>query len=136
MRSITMPLLAITCMLWPISHVAAKDASASTSIRLVVPEICNVNAQAFTIAETGEIVGSVQEYCNTSTGYQIAVSHRPLAFSEQALLQYAGQTTRLNNSGFSIVASRSGQRFERVAVKVDARQLSQPLALAFSVVAF
>jgi len=134
LRSIIIPMLAITGAFVPLSSLAAKDASVSTSIRLVVPEICNVNAETFTIAESGEIVGSVQEYCNTSTGFQIAVSHRPLDFSERASLQYGGQTTSLDSSGFSIVANRSGQRLARVAVKLDASQLKQPLAIAFSVI--
>jgi len=128
------PLLATMATLMPLTSLAAKDVSAATTIRLVVPEVCNVNAEQFSLAESGGIVGTVQEYCNTSTGFQIAVSYRPLDLNEHAVVQYGGDTTSLDGSGFSVVANRSGQRLARVSVKVDTRELVQPLAIAFSVI--
>lgn len=134
MRSIILPLIATTAVLLPTGSLAAKDASGSTNIRLVVPEVCTVNAELFTLSEGGEAVGTVQEYCNASTGFQIAVSHRPLEFNERAVVQYGGNATSLDDTGFYVAANRSGQRLARIAVKVDAQNLAQPLAIAFSVI--
>lgn len=134
MRQIILPLLVASSTLLPINSLAAKDASASTNIRLIVPEVCNINAEQFALLESGEVIGTVQEYCNTSTGFQIAVSHRPLYTHERALIQYGGDTTSLDQTGFSVVANRSGQRLARIAVRVNAQDLVQPLAIAFSVI--
>lgn len=135
MRSITTTLVAVAALAIPAGPLAAKDASEAVGIRLVVPEACNVSAEQFSISEDGTVTGSVQEYCNTSTAFQIVASYRPLLGTERARLRYGSGETELDSSGMAFVANRFGQRLDRVAVSIEAQELVQPLALAFSVMA-
>lgn len=135
MRRAFLPLMGAFALAMPAGSLAAREASGSMNIRVVVHEVCNVSAEEFTLSEAGQVVGSVQEFCNTSTGFQIIANHRPLEASEQAVVQYSGIATTLDSTGMATVANRSGQRLARVSVAISASALNQPLAIAFSVVA-
>ncbi len=135
MRLIIATLATAAASAAPVSSLAATEASEAVGIRLVVPEVCNVSAQQFSISEDGIVTGSVYEYCNTSTAFQIVASHRPLSETERASVRYGSGKTQLNVSGMAFVANRFGQRLERVAVSIEAKELVKPLAIAFSVVA-
>lgn len=112
--------------------VASSDATGSVGVTAFVPEVCDISADDFSMDATGIVTGSVQEFCNTSTGFQVLASHRPLADSEIAAVQYGANTTLLDGSGLAVVAFRSGQRLATVPVSIDARNISSPLAVAFS----
>ena len=60
---------------------AAANASGSARITAVVPAVCDLSADDFVLNESGFVTGSVQEFCNTSSGYQVLASHRPLDVS-------------------------------------------------------
>lgn len=135
MRQALLPLMGAFALAMPVGSLAAREASGAMDIRVVIPEVCNVSAEQFTLSETGQVVGSVQEFCNTSTGFQIIANHRPLEASEQAVVQYGGIPTTLDSTGMATVANRSGQRLARVSVAISASALNQPLAIAFSVMA-
>ena len=111
---------------------AAVGASGSAEITAHVPAVCDISAQDFILNESGLVSGFVQEFCNTSTGYQVFASHRPLSFSETATVRYGSQITSLDSTGLSAVAFRSGQRLEYVPVEIDAKDLETPLAVAFT----
>lgn len=135
MRSIITILATAAALGAPIGPLAAKEASEAVGIRLVVPEVCSVSTETFSISEDGSITGSVQEYCNTSTAFQIVASHRPLNGTERTSVRYGQRETQLSANGMTFVANRFGQRLARVAVSIEADELVQPLAVAFSVMA-
>ncbi len=111
---------------------ASMNASGGAQITARVPAICDISANNFILTESGLISGSVQEFCNTSTAYQVFASHRPLAMSEIATVRYGARVTSLDDSGLATVAFRYGQRLENVPVEIDAQSLSAPLAVAFT----
>ncbi|WP_379922882.1 hypothetical protein [Erythrobacter sp. R86502] len=128
-------MMGVVTLAMPAGSLAAREASGSATISLIVPEVCNVSAGQFILTEVGLVVGSVQEFCNTSTGFQIVANHRPLERSEQAVVRYGGIATVLDSTGMAKVANRSGQRFQNVPVAISASALNTPLSIAFSVVA-
>lgn len=111
---------------------AGETAQGSARITATVPEVCDIAAGDFVLNEDGQVSGTVQEFCNSNTGYQILASHRPLAPSEVATVRYGGALRNLDLSGLSLVAFRAGQRIETVNVVIDARQITAPLAVAFT----
>jgi hypothetical protein len=111
---------------------ASSYATGNVGITAFVPAVCDISAENFVLSESGLVSGSVQEFCNTSTGYQILASHRPLNKNETATVRYGTRITSLGISGLSAVAFRSGQRLENVPVVIDAQDLLAPLAVAFT----
>lgn len=111
---------------------AAPDAEGAGRIFARVPAVCDISADSFTLDQSGVVTGAVREFCNTSTGYQVLASYRPLDTGENATLKYGANTTTLDMSGTARVAFRTGQRLETVPVRIDATGLSRPLAVAFS----
>lgn len=111
---------------------ASPSAQGGTQITAFVPEVCDLSANSFVLTESGRLTGVVQEFCNTSTAYQVFATHRPLGLDEIATVRYGARTTSLDNSGLATVAFRSGQRLENVPVEIDAQELSAPLAVAFT----
>lgn len=132
MRTATIALAAIALFGAGVPALASPQSSGGMRITANVPEVCNIAADDFVLNESGRVTGTVQEFCNSSTGYQIFASHRPLDISEMATVRYGTQTTALDFSGMSSVAFRSGQRFEFVPVEINAQDLDAPLAVAFT----
>ena len=97
-----------------------------------VPEVCDLSADDFTFASDGVLTGSVLEFCNSGAGFQVMAMHRPLDSNEQATVRYGSDISLLDGSGYVAVALRSGQRFENVPVSIDARNITRPLSVAFS----
>lgn len=135
MRTICLTLLAAAALALPSASLSAREASGKLNIRLTVPEVCEVSTEQFALSGDGQIAGEVQEFCNSSTVFQIVASHRPLAVSESASIRYGNTERQLDASGLSPLVSRNGQRLARVGVRIRADDLEQPLAVAFSVVA-
>lgn len=111
---------------------AGSGATGSARITATVPEVCNISANPFVLNANGRFTGSVQEFCNGSSSYQILATHRPLDAGEAAEVQYGGTQSVLNAAGMSLIAIRSGQRIARVNVVIDARSINSPLAVAFT----
>lgn len=111
---------------------AGSGASGSARITATVPEVCDISANQFVLNDAGQVTGTVQEYCNSNNGFQIIATHRPLATSEIAQLQYGNVVRELDAGGLSLVATRMGQRIETVNVVIDARAIEAPLAVAFT----
>lgn len=114
---------------------ASADASGGTPVSAIVPAVCDLSADSFVLTSDGTMSGSVQEFCNASTGYQVLAMHRPLNASERASVRYGPRVTNLDASGTVAVAFRGGQRLETVPVEIDARGLSAPLSVAFTLFA-
>lgn len=114
---------------------ASSDVSGNFGIQAYVPAVCDIASDDFTVEQDGVVSGSVQEFCNTNTGFQIVASHRPLMSGESADVRYGGVSTALDASGLASLAFRSGQRFATVPVSINASELEAPLSVAFSLYA-
>lgn len=115
---------------------AASGDSGGFSISLTIPVVCDIEADDFVIDEGNNIVrGVVNEYCNSSRGFQILAGHRPLEDGEQVDLNYDGTLTSLDASGLSSVAFRSGARSGPVPVAIRTEGVLADLAVSFSVTA-
>lgn len=134
MRIATLSFLAVALGLVA-TPAAASTASGSFGIRAYVPEVCDLAADDFTLDEAGSVSGTVQEFCNTSTGFQVVASHRPLESGEAASIRYGSAVSSLGGSGIASLAFRSGQRLATVPVLIDAGALDAPLSIAFSLYA-
>lgn len=135
MRTVTTIGIAIAAGAIAAPAAAASNASGSFGINAYVPEVCDIAADDFTLDASGTVSGSVQEFCNTSTGFQIVASHRPLTGSEEAAIHYGNSISALDGSGLASLAFRSGQRIETVPVLINAGALDAPLSVAFSLYA-
>lgn len=135
MRIFGLLLLATAALTAPLGELSAKEASGSAVITAHVPAVCEIATDNFVATDDGTVTGSVLEYCNTSTSYQIIATHRPLASSETAEIRYGQERTFLRQTGLTAVAMRFGQRFERVGVEIQTQELAEPLAVSFSVTA-
>ncbi|TRD11285.1 hypothetical protein FGU71_05100 [Erythrobacter insulae] len=113
---------------------AAQEAPGSFSISMSVPVVCDIQASDFVLsADRSVVAGTVNEYCNSSRGFQIIAAHRPLESGEQVDINYDGSVTELNMSGVSNVAFRAGARSSIVPVIISSPDLSKDLALSFAV---
>lgn len=115
---------------------AASGAQGGFSISLEVPVICDLSLPDFVVVD-GEhgVTGEVQEFCNSSNGFQVIASHRPLNRDEIVEVDFGGEFARLNQGGVSAIAFRSGARFGAVPFSIDAAHLEGSLAVSFSLIA-
>lgn len=114
---------------------AADEAVGSAGVTATVPAVCDITADDFILTDSGSITGSVFEYCNTDTGFQITAAYRALNALEAVTVRYDGNATALNGNGSTVVAFRWGQRLAQVPVVIEARDLGSPVAVAFSLAA-
>ncbi len=115
---------------------AADGASGGFNISLEVPAVCDLGMPDFVILEDQHaITGEVQEFCNSSNGFQVIASHRPLAPDEIVEVDFDGATAKLDEGGVSSIALRSGARFGYVPFRIDATHLEEGLAVSFSLIA-
>lgn len=115
---------------------ASSQDSGGFSVSLSVPVVCDIEAADFVLDKNQNIVrGVVNEYCNSSRGFQILAGHRPLESGEQIDLDYDGTATSLDASGLSTIAFRSGARFGPVPVAIRTQGVIENLAVSFSVTA-
>jgi len=136
MSKIGLGALAAFTALLPANAMAASDASSGFGISLSIPVVCDLDAQDFVLDATqNRISGNVREFCNSSRGFQIMASHRPLYDGETVGLTYDGASAHLNSAGISTIAFRNGARFRSVPVQIEASGLETLLAVSFSIMA-
>jgi hypothetical protein len=132
MRKSVALVASLGCLVTASPALAGGDASGSARITAIVPEVCAISAEQFVLTAEGQVAGSVQEFCNSNTQYQVIATHRPLDSVESAQVQYGSIARDLDRSGLSLVALRAGQRIETVSVVINARAILAPLAVAFT----
>lgn len=136
MRKSYMILAGLAFALTPGSAMAATSSEGGFNISLYVPVVCDLDSTDFQFDPSqNEVVGQVYEYCNSSRGFQVVASHRPLETSEIVEVGYGDQHSMLEPSGFSTVAFRSGPRLSAVPVRIRASGLESQLSVAFAVTA-
>lgn len=115
---------------------AAEGDAGGFNISLEVPAVCDISMPEFVVLEEGRAVtGEVQEFCNSSNGFQVIASHRPLNPDEVVEVDFDGASARLDDGGVSAIAFRSGARFGYVPFRIDAANLEGSLAVSFSLIA-
>lgn len=120
----------------PCSAMAATSSEGGFNISLYIPVVCDLDTTEFQFdSSQNEIVGQVHEYCNSSRGFQVVASHRPLEASESVEVGYGDQHSLLEQGGISMVAFRSGPRLSTVPVRIRASGLVSQLSVAFAVTA-
>ncbi|MBC2778762.1 hypothetical protein [Parasphingopyxis marina] len=115
---------------------ASPEASGGFGVSVTIPVVCDLDASAFVLDETQNLIsGYVQEYCNSSRGFQVMASHRPLEAGEAVEVSYGGDVSLLDPAGISAVAFRAGPRLKAVPVSIQANGLEQQIAVSFAVTA-
>lgn len=115
---------------------AANGATGGLNISLEVPALCDLSLPDLVVLEDKDVVtGEVQEFCNTSNGFQVIASHRPLDAAEVVEVDFGGEFATLSQDGVSPIAFRSGARFGPVPFRIDATHLEGALAVSFSLIA-
>lgn len=101
-----------------------------------VPAVCDIAASPLQVDATdGLVTGNVNEFCNTSRGFEVVAMHRPLTAGEAVEVDYGGQETALDQSGISPIAFRAGARLDSVPVAIHSTGLTQGLAVSFALTA-
>lgn len=95
----------------PTKSAAATPSESGFNISLRVPTVCDLDAGEFQVnGSQSEFTGHVFEYCNSSRGFQVIASHRPLQHSEIVEIDYGEQNSLLGEGGLSMIGSTtSGQ---------------------------
>lgn len=136
MRMSHLILAGLTFAAMPTKSAAATPSESGFNISLRVPTVCDLDAGEFQVnGSQSEFTGHVFEYCNSSRGFQVIASHRPLQHSEIVEIDYGEQNSLLGEGGLSMIAFRSGPRLSAVPVKIKASGLETELSLAFSLTA-
>lgn len=114
----------------------AEEASGGFNIALQVPVVCDLDASEFSLDQSqAELSGTVNEFCNSSRGFQVVASHRLLELSETVEVDYGGEQTRLERGGMSNIAFRSGPRLSAVPVRIRVTGLETQLSVSFAITA-
>lgn len=114
----------------------AEEASGGFNISLQVPVVCDLDATDFSLDQSQvELSGTVNEFCNSSRGFQVVASHRPLELSEIVEVNYGGEQTLLDRGGISNIAFRSGPRLSAVPVRIRVTGLETQLSVSFAITA-
>ncbi len=136
MNKIGLGAFAITAAMLPATAHADPQSSGGFGITLTVPMVCDLDARDFVVDEAQENVsGFVREFCNSSRGFEVLASHRPLEEGEFVEVNYGNDYTRLEKAGISSVAFRSGPRLDTVPVRIRSVGLGSQLAVSFSITA-
>ena len=118
------------------SAMAASRDGADFTISVNVPIVCDIDATTFFVDKKENIVrGYVNEYCNSSRGFQVLASHRRLEVGEAVVLSYDGAESNLSRSGLSPIAFRSGARIGPVPVAISTESMQDNLSVGLSVTA-
>ena len=106
-------------------------------VQLLMPAYHVLAARLFGQAAFGTYQAAlvVLEFCNSSNGFQVIASHRPLNPEEIVEVDFGGEFARLSQGGVSSIAFRSGARFGSVPFSIDAARLDSSLAVSFSLIA-
>ena len=115
---------------------AAAGATGGFNISLEVPAVCDLSLPDLVVVDDKHVVtGEVQEFCNSSNGFQVIASHRQLNPNEVVGVDFDGESATLSKGGVSPIAFRSGARFGAVPFRIDAKHLEGSLAVSFSLIA-
>jgi hypothetical protein len=110
--------------------VAEETASAGFRISLQVPEVCELEVPQIDLAlDQQEAGASVFEMCNSTRGFSLLASHRPLETSENVQISYGGNTAELSATGMSLIGTRHGPSVGNVPLFVRAAHLSAALSI-------
>ena len=114
----------------------AAEPGGSLNVGAVVPPVCDISAQDFVMGgSNGQVTGYVREFCNTTTGYQIFASYRPLLAQEHVTVRYGDENSTFRGDGMSALAFRDGPRFRSVPVTFHHEGLQTNLAVGITVMA-
>lgn len=118
------------------SAMAAPRDGANFTISMNVPIVCDIDTTTFFVDKEQSVVrGYVNEYCNSSRGFQVLASHRPLEAGEQVEVSYDGIASNLSQTGLSAIAFRSGARVGAVPVAIRTDSMQDNLSVGLSVTA-
>ncbi len=114
----------------------ARGENAGFAISANVPEVCQLETTTLTASSsTGEARGTVFEMCNSGRGFRVIASYRTLRTGEDVQLDYDGQISRLDISGYSSVVQRRGPIARRTPVAINSVGLTEPIAISFGIAA-
>ncbi|MCA0979354.1 hypothetical protein LCM19_13355 [Qipengyuania flava] len=118
------------------AHAQQRDVG-GFSASAIVPERCDIASDALSIdTDSGEVRGTLTEFCNSSRGYHILANHRSLAADEKVEIEFDGQSVVLDASGQSPIAFRSGPRMSRKPIAVRSENLDSGMAISLSLAQF
>ena len=120
------------------SHPARAEGTASggVAVRVTVPEVCQIEAGDVGVGRgDSQVVATIFEMCNVASGVQILASHRSLTAGEQVRVTYDGRSTELQPGGVSELGSRAGPFVGRRQIAIDARNLTDSIAISFGMTA-
>lgn len=129
-------LLCFAVFTLPAAARAEGAGTGSVGISATVPEICQIDASSLVLGEGDVAVsGAVSEMCNSGRAFRVMASHRSLQPGESVEITYAGEVTRLDASGSSAIAHRSGPVARQVPVSVRSDGLVEALAISIGLMA-
>ncbi|MGN6620049.1 MAG: hypothetical protein ACTHKR_03175 [Sphingomonas sp.] len=104
-----LPLVALLCT--ASNATASADASASYTVRAVVPVICTLShpAAAPTPLDHGYALGDLKEYCNAPSGYAVTVNYAPGSL-RGAVIAVGDERVMLDGSGSTTISRAPGPR--------------------------
>ena len=115
---------------------ANTDHSAGFAISANVPEVCQLESSVLPVDVLNQTArGTVFEMCNSSRGFRVIASYRPLGDGEEVEFDYGGDIQELDSSGMSDVAQRGGPSVRNVPVAIRANGLAQNLAISLGIAA-
>ena len=114
MNRLTLSLCAMAAAMLPISadaiapQVALGQAQYTIGISGFVPVICRASVDAVAVPVSGntQSLGSLHEFCNSSSGYQVVATYSPSLAGAKLLVD--GNPVPLNASGSRIVSRSNG----------------------------
>jgi hypothetical protein len=140
MKRLAKCLLPAVAMLVPAVAHADPTGTGNMRITAIVPMVCNIDTDSFSLNPLdglgqADAQGTVREFCNSSQGFMVMASYRPLEAGEQVTVSYDGQTSALNASGMSSVAFRQGPRLRTVPVSIHSTGLHSGIAVSLGMTA-
>ena len=105
-------------------------------ISATVPVVCSIEADSFSLdMESGAVVGTIFEFCNSGRGYQVIANHRPLSAGEFVEVRYGRDRAQLQRSGISPISLLPEARLRSQQVIIETGHLDARLNLSFSLTA-
>ena len=115
---------------------AAAETGAGHSIRLTVPEVCELDlSQPLVVPQAGVAHAEVFEMCNSSRAFQVVATHRALEPGEEVRISYGGEANELDSSGVSSLAFRQGPVVRSVPMIVQGVSLATSLVISVGMAA-
>ena len=113
---------------------AAPAHANSFGVSLHIPAYCELEAPPLAMSPGDSIVqGTVLESCNSTSGFEVSASYRPLDTNERAQIIYERRSTWLSREGVSAIAVRHGAKFGYRSVALQQMSLNKPLVVTLSI---